>query len=182
MNPRERILTIMIALLLGGLILWMWGVQPMLATFTQLDEEVDSLERELKVARKLVDNETKLRSQWLGYERAGMSRSLEEADAQASGALLTWAEDAGFEKVNLSDGDDRIDRDQPYGEIVYTLQTAGQLRGVSELLWSIRHSPFPLRVEKCVLDQRNPEAKELQIALTVSTLFSAAPQREGVVR
>ena len=179
MNQRERTLGIVIVGLLGGLALWSWGIKPVFAEFDRLDKQADTLEQDLKIARNLVNNEAKYRTQWLGYERAGLSHTLEEADALTSGSLLSWAEDAGLDKVNLTDGDDRLQRDKPYGELVYTLQTAGQLREISDLLWSIRHSPFPLRIEKCVLDQRNPEAEQMQMVLTVSTLFKVQADTDG---
>lgn len=172
MNKREAVLALVVALIVGGWALMSWVVKPAMAAFDEVGEEAAVLEQDLAKARALVDAEAKIRRQWLGYERAGLSRSLEQADAQTGAALFVWAEDAGFDKVNLSDGKAKIDDEQPFGELSYTLQTTGSLREIYNLLWSVRESPFPLRMDKCVIDLQRGEGVQLQISLTVSTLFN----------
>lgn len=171
MTKRESTLAVIIAVSLGGWALLTWVIDPVLAAFDQVDQDTMELEQDLLAARTLVDNELKIRKRWTGYEKAGLSRSLESADAQTGGALLTWAEDAGFKQINLSDGKARSDDELPFSEIQYTLQTEGSLKQVYDLLWSVRVAPFPLKMDKCVIDLRNGEDEQLQLSLTVSTLF-----------
>ena len=172
MNRRETMLALAVGLIIGGWVLLTWVIDPALAAFSAVDEQTQQLEQDLSQARTLVDNEQKIQRRWVGYERAGLSRSLEEADAQTGGALFAWAEEAGFDKINLSDGRARTDDEKPFGEITYTLQTSGTLKQVCDLLWSVRRSPFPLRLEKSVVDLRGGESEVLSVSLTVSTLFT----------
>jgi hypothetical protein len=171
MTKRESTLALIIVLSLGGWALLAWVIDPVLAAYDQVNAETEQLELDLVDARTLVDNEMKIRKRWAGYEKAGLSRSLESADAETGGALLAWAEDAGFKQINLSDGRARSDKEMPYSELQYTLQSEGSLEQICELLWSVRVAPFPLKMDKCVIDLRNGENNQLQLSLTVSTLF-----------
>lgn len=178
MSGREKLWAILIAGIVVGYGLWSFAVEPVVAAFDQIETEAASLEQDLIRARALVDNEAKLRKRMVGYERAGLSRTLNQADAQTGGALLAWAEQAGLEKINLSDAKAKADKDKPFGELIYTLQTAGSLQQVYDLLWSLKQSPFAIRVEKCVIDLRNDQSDQLQLSLTVSTLFDKeSPQQ-----
>ena len=171
MTKRESTLTLIIVLALGGWALLVWVIDPVLAAFEQVDQDTLELEQELLAARTLVDYEMKIRKRWSGYQKAGLSRTLEAADAETGGALLAWAEDAGFKQTNLSDGRARSDKEMPFSELQYTLQSQGSLEQICDLLWSVRAAPFPLKMDKCVIDLRNGENNQLQLSLTVSTLF-----------
>jgi hypothetical protein len=176
MTKRESTLALIVVLSLGGWILLTWVIDPVLAAFEKVDEDALQLEQELSVARTLVDNESTIRKRWAGYEKAGLARTLDAADGQTGGALLAWAEQAGFTQINLSDGRARSDDDMPFGRLQYTLQTEGSLEQVCDLLWSVRLAPFPLKIDKCVIDLRSGENADLQLSLTVSTLFQPEVQ------
>lgn len=178
MSSREKILALGIALIVGGWLLLTWVIDPAFAAFAEIDQEAEQLEKELSLAQSLVDNESKIRKHWAGYEKAGLARSMQQADAETGGALLAWADDAGLSKVKLSDGKDKIDDEKPFGEIRYTVQATGKLDRVYQLLWSIRQSPFPMRIEKCVIDVQNNDDEKLQLSLTVSTLFTPEGQAQ----
>lgn len=178
MSKREKILALGVALIVGGWLLLTWVIDPAFAAFADIDEQTEQLKQELSLARSLVDNESKIRKGWAGYEKAGLSRSMEAADAETGRALLAWADEAGLSKVKLSDGKDKVDDEQPFGELRYTVQTAGKLEQIYKLLWSIHQSPFPLRVEKCVIDVQNNDGENLQLSLSVSTLFKPEAQTE----
>eukprot|EP00752_Nemacystus_decipiens_P014029 g12465.t1 len=107
-------------------------------SFNEVDSQAEALEQELSAAKALIESEHKVRQRWAGYEKAGLSRTLEEADAQTGAALFTWAEEAGFKKINLSDGRSRQDDEMPFGELSYTLQTSGSLDQICDLLWAGR--------------------------------------------
>lgn len=176
MNRRELTLAIIVAVTIGGWALLSWVIDPAIAAFSEVQQESEQLEKDLSAAKNIVDNEATILRRWAGYEKAGLARSLEDADAQTSGTILTWAEDAGFKQVNLSDGKAKTDDEQPFGQISYTLQTAGTLSQIYDLLWSIQESPFPLSMEKCVIDLQNDKDQRLQLSLTVSTLFTPAEE------
>lgn len=178
MSTREKALALAVAIIVGGFALLNWVIDPALAAFENVDTQAEQLEQDLIRARALVDSESKIRKQWGGYEKAGLARSLEQADAETGRAILVWAEDARLTKVKLSDGKDKIDDEQPFGELSYTLQAAGRLSQICELFYTILESPFPLRIEKCVIDVQNNDGDNLQLSLTVTTLFTpeAKPQ------
>lgn len=175
MNQREKALALVIALFVGGWLLWSFVVSPVSAAFDAVDQEAEEVQADLDMARTFVDSEAKIRKRWVGYQRAGLARTLEEADAQTGRALFTWAEDAGFARLNLSDGKTRTDAEKPFGELSYTLQTTGKMSQVYELLWAVREAPFPLRVEKCVIDLKSGDEDQLDLSLSVSTLFTPEP-------
>ena len=172
MNRREMVLAIAIAVIIGGWALLSWVIDPAVAAFSAIDQEAKQLEQDLLAAQTVVESEAIILRRWAGYKKAGLSRSLEDADAQTSGAILAWAEDAGFKQVNLSDGKAKTDREEPFGQISYTLQTAGTLSQIYDLLWAIDEAPFPLSMEKCVINLQNDKDQQLQLSLTVSTLFT----------
>jgi len=172
MNRRETILAAAVGTIVVGWVLLAWVIDPVLAAFDEVDEQTRELEQELATARALMDSEQAIRGRWGGYQQAGLSRTVEEADAQTAGALLAWAEDAGFTQTTLSDGRVREDDEQPFSSLNYSLQTSGRLEQVCDLLWAIHRAPFPLRIDKCVVDMRNDQSDELQLSLAVSTLVS----------
>lgn len=172
MSKRESILALIIVAVLGGWGLLVWVIDPALAAYSAVQDETKQLEKELENARVLTDSEQTIRRRWSEYEKAGLSRTMENADAETGGALFVWAEEAGFKKINLSDGRSRQDDELPFGELSYTLQTSGSLNQICDLLWAIRQSPFPLKIEKCVIDLRNDQSQELQLSLSVSTLYT----------
>lgn len=176
MNRRETILATAVGTIVVGWVLLAWVIDPVLAAFDEVDEQTRELEQELSTARALVDSEQAIRERWGGYQQAGLSRTVGEADAQTAGALLAWAEDAGFEQTTLSDGRVREDDEQPFAALNYSLQTSGRLEQVCDLLWAIHRAPFPLQIEKCVVDMRNDQSDELQLSLAVSTLVSTDPE------
>ena len=177
MSRREATLAIVIAVIVGGLALNAWVINPALAAFSEIKQEAGQLEKDLDAAQTVIANEPTIMRRWASYKKAGLTRSLEDADAETSGALLTWAEQAGFKQVNLSDGKAKQDEEQPFGALSYTLQTAGTISQIYEFLWVIHESPFPLAMEKCVIDLQNDEDQQLQLSLTVSTLFTPAPEQ-----
>lgn len=172
MNQREKILAGIIVVALGGWALLAWVIDPALAAFDAVDQETMQLEQELNEAKALVDSEAKILGRWSGYQKAGLTRSLEQADAETGRALFAWAEAAGFTQINLSDGKPTTDDEMPFGELSYTLQSTGELSQIVDLLWSIRRSSLPLKVEKCVIDLKSNQGEELQLSLSVSTLFT----------
>lgn len=178
MNKREKTLALIVVAIIGGIAVWTWVIDPAIAAFDAIDQESAQLEQDLSVARALVDNQSQIRKKWAGYELAGLSRSFEEAKAETGSALLVWAEQAGFEEVSRSRGDERLDDEMPFGEVIYTLQSAGDLRQLDDLLWQIRMAPFPLRLEKCVINSKNEKGDTLQFSLTVSTLFTPEASSE----
>ncbi|MFN3167811.1 MAG: hypothetical protein ACE37H_12180 [Phycisphaeraceae bacterium] len=172
MSRREKLLALLVALIVGGFALLNWVIDPALAAFAAIDAESEQLEQELIQARGLVEDEPRIRKDWAGYQKAGLKRSLEAADAETGRALLVWAEDARLTKVRLSDGKPKTDGEQPFATLSYTLQAAGRLSQVCELFYAVLESPFPLRIEKCVIDVQNNDSESLQLSLTVSTLFT----------
>lgn len=176
MSKRESILAGIIVAALGGWALLAWVIDPALAAFDEVKQEAKQLEKDLNKAKILVDSEAKILGRWSGYEKAGLSRTLEQADAETGRALFAWAEDTGVKQVNLSDGKSKTDSEMPFGELSYTLQSTGQLGQIVDLLWAIRRSSLPLKVEKCVIDLKNNKGEELQLSLTVSTLYTPEEQ------
>lgn len=176
MNKRESILAGIIAVALGGWALLSWVIDPALAAFDEVAQETEQLERDLRDAKDLVDSEAKILGRWSEYEKAGLSRTLEEADAETGRALFAWAEDAGFRQINLSDGKSKTDAELPFGQLSYTMQSTGTLSQIVDLLWAIRRTSLPLKVEKCVIDLKNNQSEDLQLSLTVSTLFTPEEQ------
>ena len=172
MSRRESLLLIIIVVALGGWALLSWVIDPALAAYDAVKQETAQLEKDLNTAKVLVDSEATILGRWSGYEKAGLSRSLEEADAETGRALFTWAEKAGFKQINLSDGKSTTDDEQPFGELSYTLQSTGKLSQIVELMWAIRRSSLPLKIEKCVIDLKNNKDDDLQLSLTVSTLYT----------
>lgn len=172
MNKREKMLALIVALVVGGWALLNWVVDPLLAGFDTVKEESAQIEQDLSLAQTLVDNDTKIRKQWKGYEQAGLARSLELADSESRRAILVWADKAHLSKVKLSDGKEKTDDDKPFGELTYTIQATGKLGQIYDLLTSVHESPFPLRIEKCIIDVQNSDGENLQLSLTVSTLFT----------
>ncbi len=175
MNKREKMLAVAVVAVLGGLALLNWVIDPALAAFDAVGVQAEQIKNDLKDARVLVDSEAKILQRWTGYEKAGLDRSRDEADAQTSGALLIWAEKAGFDpkEVNLTNDKPKVDDDKPFAELSYTLNAQGKLSQVFDLLWSVDHSPFPLRMQKCVIDLRNDKSEALQVTLTVTTLYKS---------
>lgn len=178
MSKREKFLALAVALIVGGFALLNWVIDPALAAFAEVDAEAAQLEQELTQARALVESESTIRKQWAGYQKAGLKRSLEQADAQTGRALLVWAEDARLTKVRLSDGKAKTDDEQPFGTLSYTMQAAGRLSQICNLFYAVLESPFPLKIEKCVIDVQNNDSEELQLSITVSTLFTPEAQPE----
>lgn len=176
MSKRESILAGVIVAAIVGWALLAWVIDPALAAYNEVKQESKQLEKDLENAQLLVDREAKILGRWSSYEKAGLSRSLEQADAETGRALFAWAEDAGFKQINLSDGKATTDREMPFGELSYTLQSAGQLDEIVDLLWAIRRSSLPLKVEKCVIDLKNAKGEELQLSLTVSTIYTPEEQ------
>ncbi len=175
MNTREKTLAIVIAVIAFGWAMMSWVIDPALAAFDELGQESEQLEQELSRARAIVDNEQKILRRWAGYRKAGLSRSRDEADAETSRALYAWAEEAGFDPrtgINLTNDKPKVDEDKPFAELSYTMNAQGTFAQVYEMLWSIRQSPFPLRLEKCVIDLRNEENEQMQLTLIVTTLFT----------
>jgi hypothetical protein len=172
MSKREAILAGIIAVSLGGWALLSWVIDPALAAFDEVAQETKQLEQDLNAAKVMVDSETKILGRWSSYEKAGLSRTLEQADAETGRALFAWAENAGFKQINLSDGKPKTDDELPFAELSYTMQSTGKLSQIVDLLWAIRSSSLPLKVEKCVIDLKNNKSDDLQLSLTVSTLFT----------
>lgn len=172
MTKREALLATLVAVVVGGYVLLTFVIDPAIAAFDEVGQQTKELEQELELARVIADSERVIRRQWVGYELAGLARSFDQADAETGGALVNWAKDAGFDKVTLSNGKAKTDDELPFGEISYTLQTAGRLKKVDDLLCKIYESPFPLRLDKCVIDLRNDKDEDLQVTLTLSTLFT----------
>lgn len=175
MNQREKMLAIAVVVVLGGLALMSWVINPALAAYNAVGEEAKQLQTDLKTARAVVDNEAKILERWSGFEKAGLARTRDQADAETSGALLIWAEKAGFDpkEVNLTNDKPKIDEEKPFAELSYTFNGQGKMSQIFDLLWSIHHAPFPLRIEKSVIDLRNDKSEVLQITLTVTTLYTS---------
>lgn len=172
MSIREKILALVVVLALGGWVIMGWVVDPALQAFDSMNEESERIEQELLLARSTVANASEIRRKWASYEKAGLRRSQESADAEAGRSLLVWAESARLNKVKLSDAKGKKDDDKPFGELSYTLNASGELSQVCDLIYSILESPFPLCIEKCVIDVQNSDGENLQLSLVVTTLFT----------
>jgi|GEM_PF-2365301 len=174
MNKREKILASTVGAFVLGWAMLNLVYDPMMTAFDAVKQESQELEQQLIQAHALVDSESTILRRWAGYEKSGLSRTRDFADVEASSSLLAWAERAGFDpkEVILTNDKTKIDQEQFFAQLSYTLSAQGSLKQIYQMLWSIRQSPFPLRLEKFVISIRNDSSESLQFTMTVSTLFT----------
>ena len=104
----------------------------------------------------------------------GLKTDQSAAQFQVFDAVGEWARDAGVRLTSRAPlPEARSDRTQIIRvHAIGTCTTASAAR----LLWRVETSPIPVKVDELTLTSSKPGADELQIVLTVSTIWLKAPE------
>ena len=175
MNKRERMLTVVIALLVGYFVVDRLLVVPLTARFAALDEQVVAARQRYEAARVLVDNAQVLRDRWQAYQQVGLAAEESVVRIRVQQNLTDWSRQAGFDLTTCTAS--RTIKGERFSEVHFIARGTGSLRSVVQLLASVHTSPFPLRILSCDLVSRDEKLDVLTLGLTVSTI--CMPEANG---
>lgn len=174
MSPREKVLALVIASMLVGFGVYKLVVVPVMLAFERVADETVAMENQLREAQTLVDNQSRIERQWVGYRRAGLRSDEYEARRRAQESMARWCDESRLTIKSMEPSNRvQVDEDERFAKITIRLTAEGSIGSVQRFLQKVSAAPFPLRVESCSITNRREGEEALSLVMTLSTIIEA---------
>ena len=169
LSQREKLLTILVAAVIGLLTLDRYVISPLWAGALSLADQRQQLLSQLDQARRLIETQPRLEARWRAMVDAGLTDNPAEAESQFLSALRDWSEQAGLALASIKPERAKVEKD--LGELRFVAVGQGKMRAVARFLWLVESAEMPVRINKLQVASRQEGDQTLSMTLHLSTLY-----------
>ena len=164
---RETLLKIAVGVVVGLFLLDRMVISPAFAGWKAQSDRLTALRQKVKNGRQLTEREKSLRARWDEMQRANLPADLSSAENDVYKALARWTSESRVSFTSLTP--QWRSHDAEGCETFECRATAvGDQAALARLVYEIETDPLPARIEECELTARDPQGKQLSLALRFS--------------
>jgi hypothetical protein len=175
LSPRERLIAIGVGAAAALYVGDKYALEPYVQARQQVHAELATTSAKNTEAQRLLKRKKYLE----GQERAmfaggGLKMDQSASQFQVFDAVGDWAKEAGVRLTSRTpQPETRADRTQ-----IIRLQATGSCStaAAAKLLWRVETAPIPIKIDELSLLSLKPGSDELQLNLTVSTIWVKQPE------
>lgn len=171
LSKRERYALIGALLALGALTLDRVVLGPWLTRRSARAAQTARFAADLVRARSQISHGRQSGPKWREMVAAGLKADPAEAESQVLHAIRDWAEESGLSLSLLKP--DRLTEKSRLPGIAFQASGAGNMKGVTRLLWRIQTAAIPIKVTELQINARKEGADDLTFQFRLSTVYAA---------
>ncbi len=169
LSKREKYIGIGAAAAVAILGLNQFVLQPFTDESNKVDTQLTTARKQLADDTKLFDKRDRLQRVWNDLKGGGLKSDQSEADAQAQHALVDWAARSQVAVGSLKS--EHAAQEGQFQVLSYEITGNATTPTMAQLMSDLETATIPLRINELQLSARPERSDNLQIRLTVSTLF-----------
>lgn len=163
---RETILKIAVGAVVGLFLLDRVVLSPAIAGWKSQSARLTALRQKVQNGRQLTEREKSLRARWDEMQRANLADDVSAAENEVYKALGRWTRESRISFTSLTP--QWRNHDEGYATFECRATAVGDQAALARLVYEIETDPLPARIEECELTARDPQGKQLSLALRFS--------------
>ena len=174
-NRRETLLKIVVAVVVGLFVFDRMILSPAINRWKEQGERIGSLRQKVQRGRQLLERERSVRARWSDMQRLDLPDDFSAAESDVYKAIGRWASQSRVGFTNLTP--QRRSHEEGYDTYEWRASAVGDQASLSRLLYEIETDPLPANLEECELTARDPQGKQLSLAVKFSFIRIAETTR-----
>ena len=164
---RETILKIAVGAIVGLFVLDRMVLTPAFAGWKAQSVRLSALRLKVQNGRQLLAREKALSARWDEMQGANLPADMSSAENDVYKALGRWTRESRISFTSLTP-QWRTHEPEGYATFECRATAVGDQAALARLVYEIETDPLPARVEECELTTRDPQGKQLSLALRFS--------------
>lgn len=178
LNPRERFIAVLTALVLGAAMIYLIVLSPLLARLDEADRQISDANTQLAKANDLFKNDLAARKRWKEMSGGGLKTDASASEGQLLDRVRDAAQNARLSVQSLKPAP--AERVSGFNRITLRVNATGSMSQIARFLHDLRGSKMPLRILDLQVSSRKAGTDDLAIQLSVATIFEGAPTAQKV--
>lgn len=177
LNKRERFIAILTGLVLGGALVYLIVLAPMLSRLDEANRQIDDANAQLLKANDVFKNDLTARKRWKELSGIGLKADASASEGQLLDRVRDAAQNAGLSVQSLKPAP--AEKVTGFSRITLRVNATGSMARIGRFLHDLRGSKMPLRILDLQVSSRKGGTDDLAIQLSVATIFESpqAPQK-----
>ncbi len=169
LSKRERYFVVVGAIVVAGLALYQFALDPAMAAIQAARKQKLRLESQLSANQRLLAERDRVGPLWQEWLRTGIKDKPEDAEGQAYNALAQWARESGVGLVLLRG--ERLTEKSLLPQAAFQFTGQGTMGSIRNFLLRIQRGSLPLRIADLQLASRRDGVDDLTFTLRMSTIY-----------
>jgi hypothetical protein len=165
-KSRETLLKLAAAGVAGIFILDRMVIGPSIAAWKNQSERLETLREKVERGRQLQEREDSIRDRWATMLRTDLPDDSSAAENEIFKAIGRWARESRVQFTSLTP----LWRSHEDGHDTFECRAVatGDQTSLARLIYEIETDPLPARVETCELTARDPQGRQVGLAVRFS--------------
>ncbi len=169
LSKRERSIAIVASAAVAFLVVYQYGITPLLDSRAQLAAQRAVLERQLNEAHRTISRSVDARRRWKDFHAAGLVSDATATESNLLNTMRTWSQDAGLPLSSIRP--DRASASHGLRELTFQATADGSMRSIAAFLYCVEMAHLPVRVRELQIAARSEGTDDLTMQVRISTLW-----------
>jgi hypothetical protein len=172
LSKRERSIVITTVVVVGGLGLYQYVVDPLVTRYSELRKQVETATLEKRQNDLLVRKAQVESRRWGELSRGALKSDAATADSQAYNSIGDWALNSGMSLASLKP-EGQPQREKEFIRTTFRASGTGTMKQIGNFLYKIQTASIPVRVTDLQVNSKKEGTDDLVIQIGISTVYLA---------
>ncbi len=170
LNRREKRLLVITIVILGGISLYLYGIEPLWIYWNSLDSTIDNLHKQLQRSQIILSRAHTIESRYTIYEK---KLALEGSDQEKTAEILKNIETtARSNRVHINDIKPQQIRDEEFYKFyVIELEAESDIMSLAQFIYDLQYSQQALKVTRLQIGASSSKPHLLKTEIIITKIL-----------